>query len=125
MSGLGVLLYSDEDINPALAPTLCQDGYDVLSTYAAGRANQRISDEAQLLYAVEQGRALLTFNVRDFVRLDSLWQTAGQRHHGIVVSPRIDDLGELLRRVKQHLDTVSPAQQDNVLLWLRPVPCSA
>ena len=116
MSGLGVRLYSDDNVNPALAPALGWEGYDVLSTHAAGRANQRISDEAQLLYAIQQGRALLTFNARDFIQMDSLWKAAGKRHYGIVVSPRIDDLGELLRRVKGHLDTVTPAQQENVLL---------
>ena len=125
MSGLGVRLYSDEDVHPTLALVLCRDGYDVLSTHGAGRANQRLSDEAQLLYATQQGRALLTFNARDFVRLDSLWKAAGKRHHGIVVSPRIDDLGDLLRRVKWHLDTISPANQDNILLWLRFLPASA
>jgi hypothetical protein len=119
MSGLGVTLYSDEDVDPALAVHLRQDGYDALSTHEAGRANQRISDEDQLVYAAQQGRTLLTFNVRDFVHLDREWKAANKKHHGIVVSPRIEALGELLRRVQQHLDSVSPAQQDNVFLWLR------
>ena len=120
MAGLGVKLYSDEDVDPALAVRRRQDGYDVLSTYEAGRANQRIPDEDQLTYAVQQGRAILTFNVRDFPKLDKKWKATGKRHYGIVVSPRINNLGELIRRVKWHPDTVSSARQENVLLWLPP-----
>jgi hypothetical protein len=120
MAGLGVKLYSDEDVDPALALGLRQDGYDALSSHEAGRTNQKISDEDQLIYAVQQGRAILSFNTADFIKLDREWKAAGKRHYGIIVSLRINDVGELLRRVKKHLDTVSPAQQENILLWLQP-----
>ena len=65
---------------------------------------------------------LLTFNKVDFLRLDRVWKAADRRHAGIIVSPQIEDLGELLRRVTWHLDTYAPEDQHDTLLWLGPVP---
>ena len=118
MAGLGVRLFTDEMLSPDLARELRHRGYDVLSCHEAGRANQAISDEAQLDYATQNGRAILTFNARHFIGLDQQWRARQQPHGGIVVSPRIADLGLLLRCVARHLDTYSPAAQRNLLLWL-------
>jgi hypothetical protein len=64
----------------------------------------------------------LTFNKVDFLRLDHEWKAAGRPHAGIIVSPQIEALGELFRRVMWHLDTYASADQYNTLLWLGPVP---
>src|ERR671932_444306 len=118
MAGLGIKLYVDEDVDQGLPAALRQRGYDAESCVEAGRHGQRISDEAQLTYATQQGRAILVYNSRDYVPLALKWDNEGRRHAGIIVSPQIIDLGELLRRVMAHLDTVDPAQQDNIVLWL-------
>lgn len=97
---------------------LRERGYDVVSCREAGRHNRGIPDGEQLLYATLQGRAILTFNARDYVLLDRLWQAAGRRHADIVTGARIDRFGELLRRVELHLETCDPAVQHNCLLWL-------
>lgn len=115
-----ILLFTDEHIDTRLAPALTRRGRDVLSCQEAGRANQRISDEDQLAFAASQGRAILTFNTIDFIALDIEWKQAGRRHAGIVVSPEIRSLTELIQRVEHHLATVSKDQQDDTLLWLSP-----
>jgi predicted nuclease of predicted toxin-antitoxin system len=122
LAGLGILLYTDEMIPWELARQLQRLGYDVLSCEAAGRSNQRISDENQLAYATQQDRAILTFNRDDFLALDRQWKAAGRSHAGIIVSVPISNIGHLLRCVARHLDTYTPETQKNVLLWLDTSP---
>jgi hypothetical protein len=115
---VGIRLFTDEHIDPRLAQALTRRGLDVLSCQVAGRASQRISDEDQLAYATAHERALLTFNTVDFILLDVAWKQAGRRHAGIIVSPEIRSLTELVQRVERHLLMVQSEQQDDTLLWL-------
>ncbi len=118
MAGLGIRLYTDEMIDIRLARELRSRGYDAESCQEAGRHNQGIPDPDQLAYATQQGRAILSFNIADYLALDSRWKDAGLEHQGIIISPRLLDLGELLRRVIWHLDHVAPVDQHNTVLWL-------
>lgn len=118
MAGLGIRLFTDEMIPANLARALRQRGYDAESCQESGHSNQEIDDEAQLEYATQQGRAMLTYNIGHFLNIDRQWKVSGRRHAGIIVSPGITEFGDLLRRVQRHLDNVEPATQDNLLLWL-------
>jgi Domain of unknown function (DUF5615) len=109
-------------IDKALAPTLRQRGYDVESCQDAQRHNRKSPDEDQLDYAARQGRAILTFNIGDFCQRDAAWKAAGRRHHGIIVSPEVTDFGTPLRLTQQHLDSYSPAMQDDLVLYLGTLP---
>ena len=100
MAGLGVRLYTDEMIHPGLAAALRRLGYDVVSCDEAARGNQAISDDEQLAYAPQQGRAILTFNTCDFPLLDATWKAAGRTHAGILMATQMEGFGELLRRVR-------------------------
>ena len=120
MTGRGVRLFTDEDVDAALAAALRQRGYDAVSCLESGRSNQHLSDQAQLIYATEQGRASLVFNTREYFPLDASWKAVGRRHAGIIASAKIEDLGELLRRVMRHLDSTDPQAQHDTLLWLVP-----
>lgn len=124
MAGLGIRLFTDEMIDTDLAPQLRRRGYDAESCAEAGRAGQGISDELQLEYAAGQGRALLTFNMSDFVSIDHAWKAADREHAGIVLAPEIRDFRSLLRYVERHLDSYSPADQYDLLLWLNTSPAS-
>jgi len=108
VAGLGIRLYTDEMIPAKLAPALRRDGYDALSCDEAGRSNLQIPDAEQLEFAVGEGRAILTYNLGDFHRLEAQWKSSGRVHAGIILSPEIGDFGTLLRRVQRHLDTVDP-----------------
>ena len=118
MAGLGIKVFCDEDLPHQLAAELRGRGYDAESCVEVGRHNRRIPDEDQLAYAAHAGRAILTFNSRDYVPLAGAWAGIGKRHSGIIVSPQIADFGDLLRRVMRHLDHVDPATQADTVLWL-------
>jgi Domain of unknown function (DUF5615) len=122
MAGLGIRLFTDEMIHTGLAIELRWRGYDAESCQEASRSNQKIPDDAQLLYATQQGRAILSYNQRHFVPLDQQWKAAGRRHAGIILSPTIGSLGTLILYVQRHLDTYSRAEQDDLLLWLDTSP---
>ena len=122
MAGLTIPLFTDEHIDTRLPKALARRGFDILSCQDDGRAHQRISDEDQRAYAASQGRAILTFNIGDFIALDAEWKQNGRRHAGIILSAEIKSLSELVHRVEHHLLTVSPAQHDDTLLWLSPLP---
>ena len=73
--------YANENLSMVLVNELRRLGYDVLTSYEAGNANQRIPDERVLMTAVASHRCVITFNRNDFV---DLHQT-GVDHEGIIV----------------------------------------
>jgi hypothetical protein len=81
-------LYLDEDVDVELAELLRADGYDVLTTVEAGRAARGLSDESQLEFATQRGRAIFTHNVRDFLPIAGEWAAQQRAHAGIIVTGR-------------------------------------
>lgn len=55
--------------------------YDVLTSYEAGQANQKIPDNVVLEYATRVGRIVITENRQDFLNLHS----TTSNHVGIVI----------------------------------------
>jgi hypothetical protein len=108
--------------SPDLARGLQEQGYDVLSCHAAGLSNQGIADEAQLAYATQAGRAILTFNTQDFLHLDAAWRAAGHQHAGMIIVARPVPLGHLIRCLRRHLDRTPPEVQAGAVLWLDTSP---
>ncbi len=82
-----IRLYLDEMIPVVLAAVLCQYGYDVLTAKEANMCGK--SDEDQLAFAVSNRRAIITFNIKDFVLLHQSWLSEGKEHFGIIVSPEM------------------------------------
>ncbi len=82
-----VRLYFDRHIMARLADDLRSHGYDVLTTEKAGL--DTATDEQQLAFATGEGRAILTFNIRDFAPLHEQWSAAGRSHAGIIVSRQL------------------------------------
>jgi predicted nuclease of predicted toxin-antitoxin system len=60
---------------------LCRLGYDVLTSYDAGQANQGIPDEDVLTFATQQERVVITLNRDDFIAL----HRSGIPHNGIII----------------------------------------
>jgi hypothetical protein len=73
------LLYTDENFDHPVAAHLRSLGHDVLTAQQAGQANQAIPDSQVLAFAAAQGRAVLTFNRRHFVRLHQRTIPGGSR----------------------------------------------
>jgi predicted nuclease of predicted toxin-antitoxin system len=87
--------YANENLTTELVETMRQLGYDVLTSYEAGNANQRIPDNQVLATATAEDRAILTFNRDDFLAL----HRSGVNHSGIVVckdDDKVQELGEVL-----------------------------
>jgi predicted nuclease of predicted toxin-antitoxin system len=105
LEALFVRLYFDRHIMSRLAVDLRGRGFDVLTTEEAGK--DTATDDEQLAFATGEGRAILTFNIRDFVPLHEHWHGAGRHRDGIVVSQQMGHrqygvlLGRLLRFLNQ------------------------
>ena len=96
-----IRLYIDEDIWGGLAATLRARGYDAIDAHEAKQ--EEASDEAQLVFATLQSRAMLAYNKKHFVRLAIEWWESGRPHYGIVISVQLEP-SELLRRVLNLLE---------------------
>ena len=82
--------YMDEHVARAVIRGLRQRGVDVLTVPEANMLGD--SDEAHLVFALEQGRVLFTQDA-DFLRLAA----AGQEHLGIVYAPQHSAIGDIIR----------------------------
>jgi predicted nuclease of predicted toxin-antitoxin system len=99
-----IKLLLDEDVQLAVAHALRQRGYDV---YHAQELNQKgNSDDEQLQFAANNGRCLVSYNVKDFVLLHNEYLQKGKEHFGIIVS-RHHPIGETLRRLLNVMQRLS------------------
>ncbi|MBI3319033.1 MAG: DUF5615 family PIN-like protein [Candidatus Omnitrophica bacterium] len=107
-----VRLYLDEDVRPLLAEILRDRGFDAISASRTHRLG--LTDREQLEVAIKERRALLTHNIRDFVRLHT---ELADRHEGIIVSNQAP-LPILLRRVLGFFSRETAASITGRLCWL-------
>jgi len=89
------LFYADEDFPKGVVLRLRAVGYDVITAYDDGRANQGIDDPLVLVRAIELNRAVLTRNRRHFARL----HRNSPNHTGIVVCTRDPDYDAFAARI--------------------------
>lgn len=69
--------YSNENFAIDFVLILRSLGHEVLTSYEAGQANQRIPDNEVLVFATEERRIVITFNRDDFVSLHRSGMTHG------------------------------------------------
>jgi len=101
-------LYADENVARQLVQAIVLLGHDVLTAQADGRANQNLPDADVLARATALGRAVLTNNRWDYVRLHR--QTSS--HAGIIVNTDDPDYPALASRVHATVAALpSPANQ--------------
>ena len=81
-----VKLLLDENVHEPLAEALRREGFDVITAKEAGRKGA--SDVELLEFAVDQGRALVSFNLKHFEALAVQWFQQRKDHCGIIVSPQ-------------------------------------
>jgi hypothetical protein len=112
-------LYIDEDaMRSALMQALRARGVDVTSVGEQGR--QGYSDEQQLEFATTEGRALYTFNVKDYVLLHIRFLEQGLSHAGIIVADqhRNYSVGEQMRRLLRLMAAMSAEEMRNQIIYL-------
>jgi len=96
-------LYSNENFPLPVVRRLADLGHDVLTTVDAGKAGVAIPDADVLIYATELGRAVLTLNRKDFIRL----HLQSSDHAGIIVCTFDADFGAQAARIADLLKTCS------------------
>ncbi len=74
-------IYSNENFPLDIVTRLRQKGHDVLTSYEAGQANQKIPDAAVVAFATQENRIVITLNRDDFVCL----HRGGIEHTGIII----------------------------------------
>lgn len=94
-----IRLYSNENFDFQVVGFLRQRGFDVLTAVEAGRANQRIPDEQVLAFAISQRRAVLTFNRKDFFRLQAMMP----EHSGIIACTYDNNYEALAKRIDESI----------------------
>ena len=92
-------LYADEDFPKPSVLILRELGYDVLTAFEAGQANQGIPDIKVLAFAISQERILLTINRFDFIRIHH----SNSEHFGIVACTRNNNFEALAQRIDKIL----------------------
>jgi hypothetical protein len=96
-----VRLYSDEHFPFPVVEELRRLGHDVVTIQERGQANLRVPDDAVLAFAHGEGRALLTQNRWDFIRLHN----QGEDHSGIIACTIDSDCVALAQRIHKAVET--------------------
>ncbi len=120
-----VRIWLNNHLSPELARTLRERGHDVVALQEASRAVRELPDHLLLDEASRQGRAIVTYNARDFAHLHNVTLAAGRSHSGIVLisnrTIRQDDLGGQLRALETLLTAHAGTRElRDQLVWLRP-----
>lgn len=94
-------LYADENFPQPVVMELRRLGHDVLTIQEAGKAGQKVPDEAVLADAYADGRAVLTHNRKHFLHLHG----AQLNHAGIVVCTADLDFEGLADRIDAAIES--------------------
>jgi len=108
-------LYLDENVHKQVASSLRLRGYDAISVHE--KENWGLTDKEQLTFASNHGRAIFTFDPRDFILLHKEYISQGEEHSGIIVSSQLS-LGQTVKKLSTMLAERSSRELENVLLWL-------
>ncbi len=115
-------LWLDEMVPAEVARRLRDLGHDVEAAQEPqNRWAWALTDPEQLEAASVQGRALVTYNLRDFVPISREWAEEGRSHAGILlIHPHTVppwDIGGLVRRLDAflHAHPAQDALRDSVV----------
>jgi len=111
-----IRLYLDEDVHKRVAYALKLRHFDVISAHELGRWG--LSDEEQLSYATNEGRALFTYNTSDYLPIHQDWIRRGREHYGLIVSNQLP-IGETIRRMLNLLNRLTADEIRNQIRWLQ------
>ena len=111
-------LYVDEDAGEhAVVQGLRARNIDVLTTIEANRAGS--DDSSQLSFATSIGRAIYTFNVRDFAKLHNVYIVQNNTHSGIIVIPdQRCSISEKIRRLASFISYTNAEEMVNRMEYL-------
>jgi Domain of unknown function (DUF5615) len=108
-------IYSDENVPLPVVEELRRLGYDVLTMYEDGKANQSLPDDQVLTLATEKQRAVLTTNRRHFITLHQKQPD----HTGIIVCTFDPDFTRQAQRIAEAIEEI-PSPQGQLVRVNRP-----
>ena len=108
-------LYADEQFPRPVSELLRTFGHDVLTVQEAGNAGVGIPDSEVLVFAINDERAVLTLNRRDFIQLHRLQPN----HAGIIVCTEDRNLERLAARISEAIAT-EESLRDKLIRVNRP-----
>ena len=108
-------LLLDEHIWAYLAKILREQGFDVIHVTEAGLV--ATPDQEIMEFAVSQHRAVVTFNIKDFIPITIQYYADGKEHYGVVVSNQLSR-GELQKRVIKLLKSITAEELMNCVRFL-------
>jgi hypothetical protein len=97
------LLYSNENFPLPVVQALRDLGHDVATIQERGKASEAVPDPEVLGMAVSEGRAILTLNRKDFIRLHK----QAPDHAGIVVCTVDPDFAAQAKRIHEAIEACS------------------
>ena len=110
-----ISLYLDEDVHTYIAHALRLRGWQALTTEEAQRRSA--TDQDQIHFATQNGRTIMTYNVRDFPRLHYESIASGEGHSGIIVVKR-EDPSRNIRALLNLLNILSAEAMRGQLVYL-------
>lgn len=103
--------YANENFPLDLVKELRRLGYDVLTSYEAGQANQSISDENVLKFAQEIERVVITLNRADFINLHK----QAKAHSGIFICKEDRDYQGQAEKIHEFISNASQSLKDRLI----------
>lgn len=94
-----VRLYSNENFPIPVVEELRRFGYDILTMQETGMTQKALPDEQVLKFAIENKRAVLTFNRKHFIALHKIFPN----HEGIIVCSFDLDFKGLALRINESI----------------------
>lgn len=116
-------LLLDEHFSPALAEQLRLRGHDVVAAAELAHLRQR-PDAEVLAWSAVEGRAVVSENVDDFLRLHSEYLARGQEHAGLILTTRrrfprsAGALGRLVLALDELLQVLDDDDLRSATYWL-------
>lgn len=108
---MALQFYSNENFPIAMVNLLRAEGYNVLTSYETGQANQGISDDVVLQYATKIGRILITENRQDFIDLHRIVSN----HAGIIIFKSDRDYAGKVKAIIDFLNEDSRTLENRLL----------
>ncbi len=97
-------LYVDEQFPKKVSELLGIMGHDVLTVQEAGNANQGISDDQVLVFAIADNRTVITLNRQDFIQLHKI----SPDHIGIIVCTTDTDRHRMATQIHEAIAVSEP-----------------
>lgn len=104
--------YLDEDLSPKIAQMLREKKIDCISAHEKGMI--QASDMAQLEFAANVERCLVTKNRDDFIRLTLRFFNSQLPHHGVLIVPHSSP-GDRFYLIVEALENYDQAHSEGMM----------